>query len=77
VVFEVIPQRAHAVEAHQVVEQRVARNRYQHVVSMRFAQQLEEQRVRFARAGGQQHVFRSNADAAAIVLARNRRARGR
>ena len=68
--------RPHRVERGEVLEQRVARRRHEHLVA-RVAEQLEEQRVRLARAGGQHDAIARHAHAAAAEIAHHRVARGR
>ncbi len=67
VVVEVVRPGRHRVEPRQVVEQRIARPRHQHLVA-RIGQQLEEQRVRLARAGGEDDAIGGSGDAAPRVV---------
>ena len=54
---EIVGARRHLLEARQVVEQRIARPRDQHLVAG-IGKQLEQAAVRLARAGRQRDPFR-------------------
>ena len=57
--LETVMLEGHAVEIGQVLDQRIARPRRQHRIA-RIAQQLEQQRIRLARAGGQHDSIGGN-----------------
>ena len=59
----------HIIETREVIEQRIARNRRQDGTGARVTQQLEQQRVRLARARGQHHLSRWHADSPTFELA--------
>jgi len=72
VIFEVVRHGLHAIQPRQMIEQRIARRRHEHGVTMRRAEQLEEQRVGFAGTCRQHDAIRSNRDAAPRVVAGDR-----
>ena len=76
VVLEVVGARPDGVQRGQVLEERVARRRHEHLVAG-IAEQLEEHRVRVARAGGQHDAVARHGHAAAAEVAHHRVARGR
>ena len=76
VVLEVVRARPHRVQRGQVLEERVARRRHEHLVAG-IAEQFEQDRVRLARAGGQHDAVARHAHAAAAEVPHDRVARRR
>ncbi len=58
-----------------MVEQRIAGHRHQYGIALRRAEQLEEQRIGLARAGGEDDALRSGVDATAGIVTRDCAAR--
>ena len=76
VVLEAIRARHDCVEPRQVIEERVARARYEHLVSG-VAQQLEQERIGLARARGQDDAAGIHRQPPAAEVGGDRVARGR
>ena len=69
--FEIVGAGRHQFESREVLEQRIAGARHQHLV-FGVGQQLEQQRVRFARARRQHDALGRHHEAAALVVRRDR-----
>jgi hypothetical protein len=75
VIRQQVRTRHHTIEACQMLEQRIARRRDEHVVSGGRAEKLEEHRVGFARTRRQHDSIVSNTDSTSGVVVRDGAAR--
>ena len=77
VILQRVAPLSHAVEARQVIEERIAGDRRQHAGTAGLAQELEEHRIRFTGAGRQHDPIRVDRQTAPGVVRRDRLARVR